>query len=147
MVHFCFHMGHSPRRPQFVFRVCLTHPSAPATSFAALSLFKLRHLTFFFHFWRITCMQNWTLAYALHAIWKCKVKLLVCRLKRMSWIIWLSMSLAPWYLVQLIHSFMPMFLFLGHNFFFFFFFFYQWLSQDCTHDLNAVWVCHCVIRL
>ncbi len=34
--------------------------------------------------WRIICMQNWTLAFALYAIAKCKVVLFIRRLMRMS---------------------------------------------------------------
>ncbi len=35
--------------------------------------------------WRVICTQNWTLAYALHAIWKCELVFFIRRLMRPGW--------------------------------------------------------------
>lgn len=64
------------------------HPRSPWT----FPLSFLHHLTFFRHLFstdliggiRITCTQNWTLAFAMHAIWKSKLVLFVCRSRHLD---------------------------------------------------------------
>ncbi len=46
--------------------------------------------------WRVICTQNWTLAYALHAIWKCKLVFFIRRLMRPGCHSWARGHFTPW---------------------------------------------------